>query len=108
MPEMYIQITNFYKHNWKTLPIVDLALLCSSISMSVATGAKVELRHFDGFVDRRNSVTPSDRIDAAETLQAVAAVLTERLKSLPQDEIEKLDRQQRLIRGVMSDDKSHP
>ncbi len=101
MTETYDAIAKFYKSSWNSLSVFELGMLCSTISMAIASGRSIELSHFDGTMSRKKQIPITDRIDAAETLQAVSALLTKRLKTMPQAEIEALDRQQKMMNGSL-------
>lgn len=101
MSATFDAIDKFYKDAWNVLPVFDLAMLCSNISTSLASGREIELSHFDGFMTRRKTIPISDRVDAAESLKLLADVLIQRLQSMPQSEIEKLDRVQKVINGAI-------
>jgi hypothetical protein len=100
MTETYNAIAKFYKSSWNALSVFELGMLCSNLAMAIASGRTIELSHFDGTMRREKKLPIIDRIDAAETLQAVSALLTERLKTMPQAEIEALDRQQKMMNSA--------
>ncbi|BAS57213.1 hypothetical protein NIES2135_34320 [Leptolyngbya boryana NIES-2135] len=97
MSDTFEQIKAFYRSHWEQLSIFDLSMLASHCAMSIPTGNAIELSHFDGFMRRKKSITPCDRTDAIEVLKLVTDFLAERLKSMPQAEIEELDRVQRVL-----------
>jgi hypothetical protein len=96
----YNAIAKFYKSSWNSLSVFELGMICSNISMAIASGRSIELSHFDGTMRREKKLPITDRIDAAQALQAVSALLIERLKAMPQAEIEALDRQQKMMNSA--------
>ena len=100
MTETFQQIQAFYRKSWDNLTIFDLGMLSGAISMSIASGQPISLSHFNGYMQKAGSVTPVDRSDAAECLKLLSEVLIKRLKSMPQAEIEELDRQHKMLYGA--------
>jgi hypothetical protein len=88
----YNAIAKFYKSSWNSLSVFELGMICSNISMAIASGRSIELSHFDGTMRREKKLPITDRIDAA--------LLIERLKAMPQAEIEALDRQQKMMNSA--------
>jgi flagellar basal body rod protein FlgF len=97
MTQTFDQIKTFYRSHWGELSIFDLSMLASHCAVSIPTGNAIELSHFDGFIHRRKSIQPADRADALETLKLVTNFLTERLKTMPQEELDELDRVQQVL-----------
>lgn len=98
----YDAIKAFYGRNWSTVKLFDLSALCSNAAMSVSTGRALDVSHFDGYMHRRKSIQPADRLDAASALIELAQVLKERLETMPQSELEEIDRIQAMLRGADS------
>ncbi len=97
MSQTLEQVKQFYRGSWDELSIFDLGMLCSSISMSIASGQAIELKHWDGFMNRKKQLQISDRVDVAECLKALSDVLIERLKNLSKAELDEFDRVQKVF-----------
>ncbi|MBW4526803.1 MAG: hypothetical protein KME18_16720 [Phormidium tanganyikae FI6-MK23] len=99
MTQTFDAIKQFYRSHWDKLSIFDLSFLASSCARSIPTGNAIELSFFDGYMNKRVSIKPVDRTDAAETLQLISQFLTDRLKAMTPAELEEFDRVQRIISG---------
>lgn len=99
MTQTFEQIKQFYRSHWQTLKPFDLAMTCSHVAMSLNTG-RLELSHFDGYMNRKLTIAVLDRLEAAETLKLLADELIDRVKLLTPAEIEDLDRVRRVLAGV--------
>jgi hypothetical protein len=99
----YDRIVDFYGKAWKTLSLFDLSMTVSHVSMSIGTGSAIELSHFDGYMNRKRQIQPSDRLDAVDALIQLSQTLRDRVENMPQTEIDELDRIQAVLNSASTE-----
>ncbi|BAU13762.1 hypothetical protein LEP3755_43030 [Leptolyngbya sp. NIES-3755] len=97
MSELFSQIANFYGgDSLLKATFSDCAFLVSDIGRSLVSGDAIEVKSFDGYINRRRTFEQVSRLDTIVCLSRLSAVLETKLKSLPEKELEVLDRMRQL------------
>lgn len=97
MSQLFSQIASFYGKDCAKASFTDICFLTSDIGRSLVDGSAIEVKSFDGFVNRRKRIEQISRTDTIACLGRLAALLETKLKTLPPSELTALDRMQQMM-----------
>lgn len=101
MSELFKAVSAFYGGDSLLKgSFVDLSFLISDIGRSLISGDAIELKRSDKFMNVRKQTEQISRLDTIVCLAQITAVLETKLKTLPADELETLDRMREISRSA--------
>jgi hypothetical protein len=98
LSELFNQIASFYGgDSFLKASFTDLCFLISELGRSLVSGEPIEVKHFDGFMNRRKQFEQFSRLDTIACLARITAALETKLKDMPAKELEALDRMRQMV-----------
>lgn len=98
MSELFNQIAKFYGgDSFLKASFTDICFLVSDIGRSLVSGDAIEVKSWNGYINRQKQITQISRIDTIVCLGKLASLLETKLKDLPPAELEALDRMQQMM-----------
>ncbi|MBD1844002.1 hypothetical protein H6F89_11440 [Cyanobacteria bacterium FACHB-63] len=96
MSQLFDQICQFYGKDCAKASFSDLCFLASNIGRSLVDGSAIELKSFDGFMNRNKRIQQISRDDTVNALKQLAAILQTKLETMPEKEKKHLELMQQL------------
>jgi len=102
MSELFTQISNFYGgDSLLKAKFTDVAFIASDVARSLVSGDAIQVKSFDGYINRRKTFEQTSRLDTIVCLSRLSALLETKLQSLPESELKILDRLQQISIGEL-------
>lgn len=96
MSQLFDQICKFHGANCSKASFTDLCFLASDIGRSLIDCSAIELKSFDGFMNRNKRIQQISRDDTVNALKQLAAILQTKLETMPEKEKKHLELMQRM------------